>query len=261
MIKSPIKWAGGKQSLVPFLLRVWRLVSTKGINRYVDLFGGSCVIPLNIQPNQCIINDANKHLIDFWRWLQRDGLITRELINNEHEFLRLRDEFNKSPSPEIFYYLNKLCFNGLYRENKSGKFNVGYCKDPNRSLITDLSEYTHIIKGWEFVNMGFAECIDELDDEKSLVFADPPYHNAFTSYTSNGFDWNQQVLLANKLKSLSDKGNIVIATNNNTPEIVDLYSSLGFSIYFISMPRKISCDGDRKPAKEILAIRKKHEFI
>jgi DNA adenine methylase len=253
LIKSPLKWAGGKSSIVPKLMEIWE---NHRDMRYVDLFAGSAVIPLNLQPKSCVINDSNIHLIDFWRHIKsipkmmKDiPLLPIELQNNEESYYQTRYRFNKYPTAAGFYYLNRTCFNGLCRYNKKGQFNVPYGKYKNVNYITDFSEYQNIIKDWVFLSLDFASLPL---DKKDFVFADPPYDDGFTSYTDTGFNWKEQVLLAEKLASHSG---ISIATNKATTRIIDLYTDLGFDIEIVSMPRRISCDGNRKPVDEMFATK------
>lgn len=246
LIKSPLKWAGGKSSIVPKLMEIWE---NHRDMRYVDLFAGSCVIPLNLQPKSCVINDSNRHLIDFWRYIKSNPYFTMGIVNNEETYYQKRDRFNICPNPIVFYYLNRTCFKGLCRYNKKGQFNAPYGKYKNVNYITDFSDYQEIIKDWVFLNLDFASLPLDRND---FVFADPPYDDGFTNYTDTGFNWKEQVLLAEKLASHSG---ISIATNKATNRILELYTDLGFDIEIVSMPRRISCDGNRKPVDEMFATK------
>jgi DNA adenine methylase len=246
LIKSPLKWAGGKSSIVPKLLEIWE---THRNMRYVDLFAGSAVIPLNLQPKSCVINDSNRHLIDFWRAIRDNDYFLRDMVNDEKIYYEQRDRFNEQPSAIGFYYLNRTCFNGLCRYNKKGQFNVPYGKYKTIKYAVDFSEYQKITKDWCILNIDFSSLPL---DKKDFVFADPPYDDGFASYTNVGFGWNEQVLLAEKLAKHSG---IAIATNKATSRIIELYSDLGFDIEIVSMPRRISCDGNRKPVDEMFATK------
>jgi DNA adenine methylase len=161
----------------------------------------------------------------------------------------MRSQFNQSPSPELFYYLNRTGFNGLCRYNSKGQFNVPFGKYKKINYRTDFTEYKDAIANWEITNQSFQH-VPLLPGD--FVFADPPYDDGFVNYAPGGFTWENQVELAEKL---ARHDGFAIATNKATDRIVDLYSSLGFKIEIIEMPRKISCNGDRTPVKEMFAVK------
>lgn len=246
MIKSPLKWAGGKTALLPKIQKIWKNYED---HCWVDLFGGSCVLPLNLQPTQAIVNDSNSHLINFWKWVQTEGFSKIQFNTSEKSYYRLRELFNCKPQPELFYYLNKVGFRGLCRYNSKGEFNVpfGYYKNPNVQLM--FLKQKQIVKNWQFVNEDFQKIQIPIN---GLVFADPPYFETFTNYTKENFTWSNQVLIAEKLAQLD---NPVIACNSWNDQIVNLYSTLGFKVEKITMPRSISIDGDRQPVFELFATK------
>lgn len=113
----------------------------------------------------------------------------------------------------------------------------------------DFSEYKAVIAGWEITNKSFQDIQLETND---FVFADPPYDDGFAGYSKEGFTWENQVELATKLPKHEG---MVIATNKATNRVIELYLDLGFQVEIIDMPRKISCNGDRTPAKEMFATK------
>jgi DNA adenine methylase len=247
MINSPLKWLGGKRKIVPVIAEIWKDHKEK---RWVDLFAGGCSIPLNIQPNNTLINDINPDLINFWKWVQNNGIPDiSKYINQEEYYYTIRDEFNKSRDPALFHYLNKTCYRGVVRYNNSNENNVGFGHYTNVTYITDFSLYRNIVKNWNFSNCHYKDI--ELNSN-DFIFADPPYDSGFTKYTKDCFSWEDQVELAEKLSK--HKG-IVIATNKATDRIISLYSNLGFDVKYVLMSRMISSDGNRDKVKEIFATK------
>ena len=148
----------------------------------------------------------------------------------------------------LFYYLNRTGYNGLCRFNQSGEFNVPFGRHKKLTYRSEFREYAPIFRRWQFKAIDFGRLrIDESD----FIYADPPYDVEFTKYW-NGFDWEEQVRVAEWLAG--HPGPVVLA-NQATPRIVALYESLGFDLMRLAGPRRISCNGDRTPADEVLALR------
>ena len=255
MFKPPLKWAGGKRWLVPHLKPIWEQNSQR---RYVEPFCGGLAVVLGLQPKKALLNDINPHLINFYRQV-RSGLDMRiEMRNDEKLFYRHRERFNqlvkdgKAHSQEgaqLFYYLNRTCFNGLCRFNKGGDFNVPFGTYKTINYANGFGEYAKPFKRWRFNN----EDIERLKiDAEDFVYADPPYDVEFTTYSAGGFSWDDQVRTARRLAQ--HRGPVVIS-NQATPRIVELYESLGFELRYLDGPRRISCTGDRTAAREVLAVK------
>jgi DNA adenine methylase len=149
----------------------------------------------------------------------------------------------------LFYFLNRTCFNGLCRFNRSGKFNVPFGKYKDITYVRDFAPYQRLFANWEFTSADFASVPLKDDD---FVYADPPFDVQFTQYAKEGFAWEDQVRTAEWLAR--HKGPVILS-NQATDRIVALYQQLGFSLSFFDAPRRISCTGDRKPAREVLAVR------
>jgi DNA adenine methylase len=150
---------------------------------------------------------------------------------------------------ELFYYLNRTCYNGLCRFNRSGEFNVPFGRYRRIGYTRDFSPYAAVLAGWEFTAGDF-EHLELAPDV--FVYADPPYDVEFTSYSREGFGWDDQVRLA---KWLARHPGPVVLSNQATPRIIELYEGLGFALTYLAGPRRISCNGNRKPAEEVLAYR------
>jgi DNA adenine methylase len=253
--KPPLKWAGGKRWLVPYLAPLFEPYRDR---RYVEPFCGGLAAPLGLQPHSALLNDANPHLINFYRHLQLGLRVTIELSNDRNLFYRHRHRFNQlikyqqADTPEaaqLFYYLNRTCFNGLCRFNQSGEFNVPFGRYRTINYETDFSQYVGVLGKWVFTSGDLQELQLQRDD---FVYADPPYDVEFTSYSAGGFSWQDQVRTADWL---SKHPGPVVISNQATSRIVDLYSSLDFEVRYLKGPRRISCTGDRTAVKEVLAVK------
>ena len=257
-VRPPLKWAGGKRWLVPHLRPLWRGHEDR---RLVEPFVGGLAVVLNLAPRRALLNDMNPHLMSFYRWLQRGldiGEIDIEMRNDRRIFVRNRIRFNAlisegnadcAEAAALFYYLNRTGFNGLCRFNSSGLFNVPFGSYKTISYRYDFSDYSTVLTSYELRAGDFATLRMRRDD---FIYSDPPYDVEFTSYSAGGFSWDDQVRLA---KWLAAQRGPVVASNQATPRILKLYRSLGFSVTTLSAPRRISCDGNRDDAREMLAMR------
>lgn len=255
MIKPPLKWAGGKRWLVSHLAPIWLRHKRR---RYVEPFCGGLAVALGLQPRRALLNDVNPHLINFYRHLQAGLTLNIEMRNDEELFYVHRDRFNrliqnggaaKEEAAQLFYYLNRTCFNGLCRFNKSGEFNVPFGTYTTINYDADFSNYPAVLKEWTFTNVDVEQVPLARGD---FVYADPPYDVEFTTYSAGGFSWEDQQRTA---ELLARHDGPVVISNQATPRIVELYERLGFELTYLPGPRRISCTGDRTAAREVLALK------
>ena len=255
-LKPPLKWAGGKRWLVLRLRALWRGYTRR---RLVEPFCGGLAIALGLNPRRALLNDANPHLVNFYRHLQRGFVIKLPMENEGELYYSHRAEFNRAiatrrgreskKAAERFYFLNQTGFNGLCRFNKRGEFNVPFGRHRKTGYSRDFRPYVEPLSRWTFT-CGDFESIDVSPND--FIYADPPYDVQFRQYASDGFDWETQERLA---AWLARHPGPVVASNQATDRIVELYRSLEFKLDFLDGPRKISRTGDRTPAQEILATR------
>jgi DNA adenine methylase len=254
-IRPPLKWAGGKRWQLPHLEPLWHPHRNR---RLVEPFCGGLAVTTGLVPDRAILNDINPHVINFYNWLKRGLKISFEMKNDETLFYTARRRFNAllasgdghtSEAAGLFYYLNRTGYNGLCRFNSKGEFNVPFGRYTNIGYKADFTEYVQAFANWTFTNSDFGS-IDLTKND--FVYADPPYDVEFTQYSKGGFGWDEQVRAAEWLSN--HKGPVVLS-NQATPRIVKLYRSLKFSLKFLEAPRRISCNGDRTPAPEVLAVR------
>jgi len=252
-LKPPLKWAGGKRWLLPHIERLWRGQEKR---RYVEPFCGALAVALGLQPDRALLNDLNPHLINFYRQLQRGLSLEIETLYDRRLFYAYRERFNglikdqgarTSETAQLFYYLNRTCFNGLCRFNQHGEFNVPFGRYPIVNYAADFHEYRKLFRRWKFSNQD----IESLPIEsKDFIYADPPYDVEFTTYSAGGFSWDDQVRTA---EWLAKHRGPVLLSNQATARIVRLYRRLRFRLRFLDAPRRISCNGDRTAAREVLA--------
>lgn len=217
----PIKCQGIKTKLVGEIANLAGEIPT---GKWIEPFCGSCVVALNIQPKRALLCDSNIHIIQFYKDIQ-SGSITpldvREYLRDQGEKLRtigeayfyeVRERFNQSHSSLDFIFLNRSCFNGVMRFNRSGKFNVPFCRKPERfaqSYITKIVNQVQTISkvvaasDWEFKVAGFRESI-AMAESDDVVYADPPYAGRHTDYFNTWSD-QDETDLADMLTSLSGK--------------------------------------------------------
>lgn len=255
LIMPPLKWAGGKRWLVPTLLEHWQRLKP---TRLVEPFCGGLSVALGLQLSQAFLNDANPHLINFYRQLQK-GLVITEVFKNERAYYnQARDRFNEliqsgqTETPEAaqwFYYLNRTGFNGLCRFNSKGLYNVPFGRYKTINYLYDFTPYKETLAGWQFTLGDFEQLHCQPED---LLYADPPYDVEFTTYSQGGFSWSDQERLA---EWLAKQPCPIIVSNQATPRILKLYQEYGFRIETLKAPRRIACNGDRTPAMEMLAFK------
>ena len=271
-LKSPIKWSGGKYSLISKIENY--LDQNKEV--FVELFAGSLALTLYFQPKNVIINDICFPLINMWYIIKKFpnklcyhlNIFNNNNYNNSKKFYEIRNLFNELKNKKkinknkkiilaaYFIYLNKRSFNGLYRENKKGEYNSSYRYYKNSNIydkqnILNISKYfnNNYIK---FYNKSF---IDIKIPNNSFVYIDPPYYpsktSSFTSYNKNNFTINQQILL-NNYCNLLDKNNIkFLQSNSPCKEIIKLYKNFNYISFFIqrNMRSAIKENNNKKKRK------------
>jgi DNA adenine methylase len=253
-LRPPLKWAGGKRWLLPHIAPVWAQHRRR---RYVEPFCGGLAIALGLQPKRALLNDLNPHLINFYRQVQLGLALKIEARYDEDLFYHHRTRFNQlvknrqddSQTAELFYYLNRTCFNGLCRFNRRGEFNVPFGQYRTVNYLTDFSAYREPFRAWAFTNVD----LEQLQlNSADFIYADPPYDVEFTTYSAGGFTWDDQMRTA---EFLAKHRGPVLLSNQATSRIVRLYRKLEYKLKFIDAPRRISSNGNRAAAREVLASR------
>lgn len=254
-LPPPLKWAGGKRWQLPYLFPFWQPHAHR---RLVEPFCGGLAVTLGLLPERALLNDVNLHLMTFYGWLKRGLKVKLQMANDEQMYYRHRERFNgllragKEDSPQaasLFYYLNRTGYNGLCRFNRSGGFNVPFGSYKRITYVRDFTAYAKTFANWDFLSGDF-EAVPLAPGD--FVYADPPYDVEFRQYSQDGFPWSDQVRTA---EWLARHPGPVILVNQATARVVELYGRLGYTIGYLDAPRRISCTGDRTPAREVIATR------
>jgi DNA adenine methylase len=272
-LNSPfLKWAGGKFRIANTILEY---IPPAFSGKYIEPFVGAGAIALNVSTPNVIINDSNNDLILLWKSIQSNvDLLISEcevLFNNTStDFYKLRNEFNNEASgirkAALFVYLNRYCFNGLCRYNKSGKFNVPVGKHKTIYFPKyELLNAAGISNNWIIHNKDFREVMSEANSD-DFVYCDPPYvpiskTSYFTNYSPNDFNWQDQVDLAINASNAANRGATVLISNHFLRETEELYKKYGAELKIIEVSRTISANASgRNKIKELVALFKKKQI-
>lgn len=261
-IKPFLKWAGGKTQLLSELHKY----VPNNFNKYIEPFIGGGAMFFSLNPNESIIADSNEELIITYRQVKDD---VEEIIqhlktfeHNEEFYYNLRsldpNELENSYRAARLIYLNKTCFNGLYRVNKKGKFNVPYGKGKgsflNEEVLRNASEF---LADTTIVNNDYLAVLNEFATEGDFIFLDPPYYpvgkySDFKRYTKEFFYHEDQVRLKEEFDRLVNIGCKVVLTNSDHEVILDLYSN--YRIEIKETRRMISSNSKTRKGKDIIVV-------
>jgi len=252
-----VKWAGGKQQLIEQLKPLF----PKKFNNYFEPFVGSGAMAFHIlqkhKPKNVLLSDINAELINAFNIIKTDAerLIVELKQHKEHHladkskyYYEIR-EVNPDYLPDLkkaarFIYLNKTCFNGLYRVNSKGGFNVPIGSYNNPDIIQEdkLKRISKLLKKVSVTVMDFQKVVSKAK-KGDFIYFDPPYYplkngKSFTTYTKGNFLEKEQKILANVFKKLDKKGCFCMASNSDTKFIKELYND--FNIHFVQAKRLIN---------------------
>ena len=272
MIKGKpfVKWAGGKRQIIDKLKKY----VPEEFNTYYEPFIGGGALLFELSPRRAVINDSNDELMNVYRCLCDEDKFKKmcnvlngyEKEHSEEFYYEIRNkDRNKSSYNRLSdytraartIYLNKACFNGLYRVNRKNEFNVPFGKKTK----VNTYEGGNLITVSNYLTMNDVTILS-VDFEESLkgaskgdfVYFDPPYdsdNGTFTSYTEDGFGKEEQKRLAKVFKELDERGVYVMLSNHNTSLVNDLYKN--FNIHFIDAKRNINYNGKKRgKVKEVI---------
>lgn len=287
-VKPFVKWAGGKSQLLNDI----RANYPEKIEKYCEPFvgGGAVLLDVlaNCQPKEVLINDINAELINTYSQIKNNVEKLIEMLSEMQEsfwkkndterkvmYLANRERFNELKvnvdeqisleKAALFIFLNKTCFNGLYRVNRKGFFNVpmGAYKNPPICDAENLRLIGGLLKNVQIKSGDYSECADFID-ENTFVYIDPPYRpltatSSFTSYSENEFGDKQQIELGKFVNEISAKGAKFVASNSdpknsdeNDSFFDDLYSS--YKIMRVSAKRMINSKANGRGSVNELLI-------
>ncbi|MDD2467313.1 MAG: Dam family site-specific DNA-(adenine-N6)-methyltransferase [Desulfobulbus sp.] len=246
--KPFLKWAGGKRWFVTNHSDLF----PQNFNRYIEPFLGSGAVFFHLQPHNAFLGDSNKELIDTYRAIQREWKLVYRYLRAHHTkhskeyYYQIRTSQPISPAAKAarFIYLNRTCWNGLYRVNLSGVFNVPIGTKSTVVFADDnFQQVSKLLCSATLYHCDFEQLID-LAEENDLVFVDPPYtvrhnHNAFIKYNEKLFSWADQERLFASLNRARQRGVQIVATNAYHQCVRDLYDA-SFSIFAVKRNSSIS---------------------
>ena len=264
-----VKWAGGKRQLLSQI----RERMPKEYNNYYEPFIGGGAVLFELLPKQAIINDINIALINAYRQIcDNPELFINEVQHLDSEmwedgkqyYYSLRERYNDKLMQEeldvelaaLFVFINKHCFNGLYRVNGKGLFNVPYNNSRKESIDEDvIREISLYLKNVEILEGDFqAACAKAKKGD--FVFIDSPYAplnpTSFESYTKEGFDIESHKRLADLYDDLTERGCYCMLTNHNTELINELYGNKGYRLDVVSVKRLINSDPSKRVGEEVI---------
>lgn len=271
LVSPFLKWVGGKRQLIPAIMK--HLPKRFSTMNYCEPFIGGGALFFSLQPRNAIINDYNQELINVYRVIKDniDELICDlEKHKNEPDYfyeLRAKDRnplFNNLSNVEKasrIIYLNKTCYNGLYRVNNAGEFNTpfGRYKQPNivnELVLRAVNKFLNS-NNIEILNQDY-ETVLNMANRNTFVYLDPPYHpisasSNFTGYVQGGWNEEDQIRLRNVCDSLTQRGISFLLSNSSADFIRDIYSE--YTIHVVKATRSINSDAEKRGSIDELLIR------
>lgn len=261
-----LKWPGGKR----WFVANYAEVLPKRFNTYIEPFLGSGSVYFHLRPDRALLGDWNPELIAAYmgvrnRWRQTEDLLRQ--YNEDHgyrHYYRVRKEQPRSRIRQAarVIYLNRTCFNGIYRVNQDGKFNVPKgTKDSVLFETDDFEATSRLLRTATLHCCDFKFLVDKAKAD-DLIFADPPYTvrhnlNGFIKYNETLFSWNDQIRLADALAGARNRGAAIVSTNANHDSVRSLYRERAFELRTVSRFSPISADPkSRRQFEELLILSK-----
>jgi len=249
-----LKWAGGKRGSLPIIQA--NLPQDFRSRRYHEPFLGGGAVFFWLKPKKGSINDVNRRLMNFYMVLRNEpeALIdeAKKYPYNEGAYYKLRERFNQraiTPIEEaaLLLYFNKTAYNGLYRENSKGEFNVPFGSYKNPTIVHEkrLLQASKVLQGIEIVNDDFSYVLN-VARKGDLCYLDPPYQPVsktanFTDYSKDGFDFSEQRRLRDICLELHKMGVVFMLSNSYSDSVRDLYEEIEvFRVEIVSAKRVIS---------------------
>ena len=269
LVSPFLKWVGGKRQIMPAIEQHL----PKGIKSYIEPFIGGGAVLFHLQPKNAIINDFNSELVNVYNVIKDDIenlIVDLQKHKNESEyFYKIRaldrteafENLSDVERASRIIYLNKTCYNGLYRVNNSGKFNSPFGKYKNPNIVNEptlraVNSYLNS-NNVRIENTDYETILKEAD-KNSFVYLDPPYHpvsdsSNFTGYIQGGWGESEQVRLKEACDRLDKNGIKFLQSNSCVDFIKELYTD--YQIHIIKANRAINSDGDKRGEVEEVLIK------
>lgn len=256
-----LKWPGGKR----WLAKKYKEYFPKEYNMYIEPFLGSGAVFFSLQPKEAILSDINKELINLYV-IMRDNpkelkgqLVYHQERHTKEYYYKIRDVMltDNLKCAGRLLYLNRACYNGMYRVNKQGKFNVPIGTKNNFTYdIDQFDQYANCLKHATLICGDFYEIINKAK-KNDFIFADPPYAASgkanFTKYNDELFVWQDQLRLHEALVNAKARGAKIVLTNVYCKEIIEMYKNDGFYVHILQRSSNIAGQADRRgKVKELM---------
>lgn len=262
LIAPILKWVGGKRQLLDSIMPL----VNKNCSTYVEPFIGGGAVLFELQPKKAIINDYNEELINVYLTI-RDypeeliSALEQHKLNSSEDYYYTIRALDREPEYEQLscieraariIYLNKTCYNGLYRVNSAGQFNSPYGKYKNPNIVnaTTIRAMSKYLKNNNIdIRQGDYKAVLKGLRKGAFVYLDPPYmpissSSSFTGYTEGGFSYQQQVELKLECDKLREKGISFLQSNSDCPEIRELYKD--YQIITVQAKRNINSNASKR---------------
>lgn len=262
LVAPILKWVGGKRQLLDSIMPL----VNKNCSTYVEPFIGGGAVFFELQPKKAIINDYNEELINVYLTI-RDypeeliSALEQHKLNSSEDYYYTIRALDRDPEYEQLscieraariIYLNKTCYNGLYRVNSAGQFNSPYGKYKNPNIVnaTTIKAMSKYLKNNNIdIRQGDYKAVLKGLRKGAFVYLDPPYmpissSSSFTGYTEGGFSYQQQVELKLECDKLREKGISFLQSNSDCPEIRELYKD--YQIITVQAKRNINSNASKR---------------
>ena len=260
-MKPIIRWCGGKSQLLTTIVPML----PKQFNRYYEPFFGGGAVFFELAPRDAVINDFNPQLMNLYIQVRdnidelKTKLVQLQASHSEEQYYKIREQFNEYlkknelsvDSAAMVVYLNKTGYNGLYRVNSKGLYNVPSAKRTKVNLFDNqnIEDVSNALKSVQILTGDFEEACKDAK-EGDFVFFDSPYYNTFDTYQAGGFSEDDHRRLAALFKDLTLKGVKCMLTNSNEDFIKGLYKD--YSIEVVEVRRSINSDATNRRSQEII---------
>lgn len=262
-MNSFLKWPGGKRWLTTKYFDIF----PSTYNCYIEPFLGSASVFFYLEPKHAVLSDTNADLINLYK-VMRDHPSELAALMEQHNHNHCKEYYYRMRSQKMkndlehaarFLYLNRTCYNGMYRVNKKGEFNVPIgTKTRCDQDVGYFPEYSKILENATLCSCDFEDSISTAT-QGDLVFADPPYavssrSGLFINYNDKLFSWNDQKRLLISLRNARERGAYIISTNSNSPQINNMYVENGFYTKVISRRCVMAANPNKRGTIEELLI-------
>lgn len=265
-MKPFVKWVGGKSQLI----QVIQKKIPKSYNAYYEAFVGGGAVFLNIKSNKSNINDKNPILIHTYQIIKDNPNELIKILKNldesdtsKQDYLVKRKLFNEKIKQKqwdtylaaLFIYINKRCFNGIFRVNSKGEFNVPFNNKINVSSYSEdnILKISKYLQNINIYNQDFEQFLQN-PKKGDFVFIDSPYipikNSSFTQYTKDGFNYEDHLRLAKVIDKLHERGCYIMLTNSIAPLVYELYKK--YNIEKVSVLRSINSIGNERKGEEVI---------